>query len=68
MKPGDKIKEINPDCKENGAQGIVQKTIKLRQGKHIAGNKIQFKCNNDGKHWKKGDVLQKTEIQLQKIS
>lgn len=67
LKPGDHVKDINPDCKEHGATGTVQKTIKLKQGKRIAGNKIAFKCTNSGKHWKKGEVLQKTEIQLKKI-
>lgn len=67
LKPGDHIKDINPDCKEHGAEGIVKKIVKLKQGNRIAGNKVEFNCTNSGKHWKPGTVLQKTEIQLKKV-
>lgn len=68
LKPGDKIEDCNADCKHYKSAGKVTavKKIKGKKG-NIVGNKIEYKCSNSGKNWKKGDKLEKTEIQLKKI-
>lgn len=66
LKPGDRIVDNNPECKHHGAAGVVKHVHKIKQGSNVVGNKIEFQCQNQGKHWKKGTVLQKTEIQLKK--
>jgi hypothetical protein len=64
---GDKIKNTNPECKHYKSKGVVTKVSKIKGKKgNIVGNKVQYKATNDGKHWKKGDKLEKTEIQLNK--
>lgn len=66
LQPGDHVVNNNPECKHHGAAGMVKKVHKIKQGKNTVGNKIEFTCNNKGKNWKQGTVLQKTEIQLKK--
>lgn len=68
LRPGDLVVDTNPECKHYGAAGVVKKVHKIKQGKNIVGNKVEFKCKNQGKNWHKGASLQKTEIQLQKTS
>lgn len=69
LKPGDHIIDNNPQCKHHGATGVVKKIHKIKQDKdNVVGNKVEFQCQNQGKHWDKGTTLQKTEIQLKKIS
>ncbi len=67
FKRGDKVTDINPDCKEYKSKGVVTavKKIKGKKG-NIVGNKIEYKCCNNGKTWRKNDKLEKTEIQLKK--
>jgi len=67
LKPGDKIVDNNPECKHYGAKGIVRKVLKIKQPHNVIGNKVEFKCTNNGKNWDKGATLQKTEIQLKKL-
>lgn len=64
---GDKVVDTNPSCKQRGSKGVVTavKKIKGKKG-NIIGNKVCYKCTNDGKSWDKGDNLEKTEIQLKK--
>lgn len=66
---GDKIKNTNPECKHYKSKGVITKVSKIKGKKgNVVGNKIEYKASNDGKHWKKGDKLEKTEIQLNKES
>jgi len=66
---GDKIKNTNPECKHYKSKGVVTKVKKIKGKKgNVVGNKVEYKATNDGKHWKKGDKLEKTEIQLNKES
>lgn len=67
LKPGDKVKDINPGCKDKNAKGTVKKIKKVRDGKRVAGNLIEIEVENNGKHYKKGDKIKKTEIQLRKL-
>ena len=62
---GDKIRNINPYCKHYGSEGIVKE---IRDLPEDMGYAVIYECTNDGSTWKKGDILGKTEIQLQKIS
>ena len=67
VKPGDKVEDCNKDCVQYKSKGIVTKVSKIpgKRG-NVIGNKVEYKCVNDGKSWKKGDKLEKTEIQLKK--
>ena len=67
LKPGDRVKDINPGCKERDAKGVVRSVKKVKDGKRIAGNLIEFEVKNKGKNFKPGDKLKKTEIQLKKL-
>ena len=67
LKPGDDVKDTNKDCKHYKSVGKVTAVKKIRGKKgNIVGNKICYKCTNDGKNWSKGEELEKTEIQLKK--
>jgi hypothetical protein len=67
LKPGDKVKDINPECKEKDAKGIVRSVKKVKDGKRTAGNLIEFEVKNKGKDYRPGDKIKKTEIQLKKL-
>lgn len=66
LKPGDKVENINPDCAHYKSKGKVTKvkTVKGKGGN--AGNKIEYRINNKGKKFHKGEKVEKTEIQLRK--
>ena len=66
LKPGDAIEDINPDCKHYKSKGSVTKVEKIRNKTGTVGNKVRYKCTNDGDAWTKGQSLDKTEIQLKK--
>lgn len=68
LKPGDRVKDINPSCKEYKASGKVKSVKKVKDGKRTAGNLIEFEVDNKGKHFKPGQKLKKTEIQLKKVT
>ena len=61
FKPGDHVKNINPDCKQHGTQGKVTKVsnIKGKNG-NIIGKKVEYRCDCNGKK------LEKTIDQLKK--
>jgi hypothetical protein len=65
LKPGDKVKDINQDCEEYGAEGTVQSVEEIRDGKRVAGNLVKIKANNGNKGT---NTFKKTEIQLKKIN
>jgi hypothetical protein len=62
---GDKVKNVNAECKHYGSEGTVKE---IRDLPEDMGYAVVYECTNDGSTWKKGDMLGKTEIQLQKIS
>jgi hypothetical protein len=68
LKPGDRIEDCNPDCKHYKSEGEVTAVKQIKgKGRNIVGNKVEYRCDNSGTNWKKGDRLEKTEIQLKKI-
>ena len=67
LKRGDKVQDINPSCKDRNAKGKVKKINKIKDGKRIAGNIVEIEVENNGKNFKKGDKIKKTEIQLHKL-
>jgi len=54
FKPGDEVKNVNPDCKQYRTQGTVTKIsdIKGKKG-NIVGQKVEYKCDCDGKKYEK---------------
>ena len=67
LKPGDKISNCNPECKHYKSKGVVKKVKKIKGKKgNVIGNKISYRCTNNGSTFNKGDELEKTEIQLKK--
>jgi hypothetical protein len=64
FKVGDRVKNINAQCKHYGSEGIVKEIRKLPED---MGYAVIYEATNDGATWKKGDTLGKTEIQLEKI-
>jgi hypothetical protein len=64
FKVGDKVKNVNAECKHYGSEGIVKE---IRDLPEDMGYAVVYECTNDGANWKKGDMLGKTEIQLKKI-
>jgi len=65
FKVGDKVKNVNAECKHYGSEGIVKE---IRDLPEDMGYAVVYECTNDGSTWKKGDILGKTEIQLVKAS
>jgi hypothetical protein len=64
FKVGDKVKNINAQCKHYGSEGVVKE---IRELPEDMGYAVIYEATNDGTTWKKGDMLGKTEIQLEKI-
>jgi hypothetical protein len=64
LKPGDRVKNINSNCKHFGSEGIVES---LEELPGYMGNVVLYRTTNTGETWKNGEILKKTEIQLQKI-
>jgi hypothetical protein len=64
FKVGDKVKNINAQCKHYGSEGVVKEVRELPED---MGYAVVYEATNDGATWKKGDMLGKTEIQLEKI-
>jgi hypothetical protein len=68
LKVGDKVRDINPACKEYKAKGRVRSIQKVKDGtERKAGNLVEIEIENKGKHYKPGEKIKKTEIQLKKI-
>ena len=65
FKIGDKVRNVNAECKHYGSEGIVKE---IRDLPEDMGYAVMYECTNDGSSWKKGDMLGKTEIQLVKAS
>ena len=64
FKVGDKVKNINAQCKHYGSEGVVKE---IRELSEDMGYAVIYQATNDGATWKKGDMIGKTEIQLEKI-
>lgn len=64
VKSGDKVKNINTSCVHFGSEGIVENTEKLPDE---MGYIVSYRTTNSGKTWTAGDLLKKTEDQLQNI-
>ena len=58
---GDKIVNINQNCKHTGSEGIVLSVEELPGDQ---GKTVEYECTNDGPTWDIGDVLVKTMDQL----
>ena len=56
---GDIVKDINPDGPHHGAEGEVTK---------VGKGTITFIVTNNGKNYKEGDELEKTEDQMVKLT
>jgi hypothetical protein len=74
LKPGDKIKNTNPDCEHYGSEGEVESIEKLPEkesdkvkNKHnTPGRVVKYRVTNDGDEYEPGDKLTKTGDQLVK--
>lgn len=65
--PGDFICNTNPECKHFKSKGIVLKVKPMEDETGVVGNLVRYIVLNDGPTYKKGDCLDKTEIQLDKL-
>jgi hypothetical protein len=68
LRPGDLCLNTNKECDHYGSKGKVLKVFKLKEPDNTIGKFVRYKVLNDGPTYKKGDVLDKTEIQLKKIN
>jgi len=68
LKPGDRCKNINPDCEHFGSEGIVVKVFDINQndGENRIGKAVEYKVSNNGSSFKQGETLTKTLDQLKK--
>jgi len=64
FKVGDKVRNINANCKHYGSEGTVKEIRTLPED---MGYAVVYECTNNGPMWKMGDMLGKTEVQLKKI-
>jgi|688.fasta_scaffold04147_29 hypothetical protein len=62
LNPGDRVKNINTSCTHYGSEGIVENLEPLPDN---MGNVVVYKTTNNGPNWKEGDILKKTEVQLE---
>lgn len=62
---GDKVKNVNSACIHFGSEGIVEDIKTLPEE---IGYVVSYKTTNNGQTWSIGEVLQKTEDQLEKVS
>ena len=67
LKPGDFCVNTNKDCKHFGSQGVVIKVKPQKNSTGTIGNLIRYMVTNKGKTFKPGTILDKTEIQLDKL-
>jgi hypothetical protein len=75
LKPGDKIKNTNPDCEHAGSEGKIEDIIDLPErgnkqvkSKHnMPGKLVKYRVTNtDGENYETGDTLYKDPSQLDK--
>jgi hypothetical protein len=61
LKTGDKVRNINQACMHYGSEGVVQMVEPIPDE---VGYVISYLTTNDGKSWKPGEMIRKTEDQL----
>jgi len=75
LKPGDKIKNVNPDCEHYGSKGVVKKVEDLPEtdgkdveSKHnMPGKVVEYEVTNKKSgRYKPKDKIKKTGEQLKK--
>lgn len=75
LKPGDRVKNVNPECDHYKSVGTVKHVKKIKQDSDkTVGNIIDYEVENDSDNvpnkngtFHRGEDLEKTEIQLKKI-
>lgn len=78
--PGDKVENVNPDCKHFGSIGTIayvkdvmgkqlwaSEDSKAMEREQVAGCVFGYITENEGKNWMRGDTLEKTPDQLELI-
>ena len=70
LKEGDVCLNINPECTHYKSKGKILKVFDIEQPDkdNTVGKYIRYKVLNNGPTYKKGDILDKTEIQLKKLN
>ena len=61
LKAGDKVRNINQACMHYGSEGVVQMVEPIPDE---VGYVVSYLTTNDGKSWKPGEIIRKTEDQL----
>jgi hypothetical protein len=61
---GDKVRNINTACMHYGSEGVVETVIGLPEDHNWT---VGYQTTNSGKTWDVGQVLTKTDDQLQKL-
>ena len=67
LKPLDFIFNTNPDCDHFKSKGIVMKVKPMKDKTGTIGNLVRYMVVNKGDNYLPGDILDKTEIQLDKL-
>lgn len=60
-KEGDRVVNVNENCKHFGSEGIV---LSVQDIPKDSGRMADYRCTNSGSTWSEGDVLSKTLDQL----
>ena len=70
LKEGDVCLNINPECTHYKSKAKILKVFDIEQPEkdNTVGKYIRYKVLNNGPTYKKGDILDKTEIQLKKLN
>ena len=68
LRPGDICLNNNKECNHFGSKGKVLKVFKIKEPNNTIGKFVRYEVLNDGPTFKKGDILDKTEIQLKKLN
>ncbi len=64
VKAGDKVRNINTACMHYGSEGVVESVVGLPEDHNWS---VAYKTTNAGKTWTMGQVLTKTDDQLEKL-
>jgi len=70
FKIGDRVKNCNPECEHYGSTGVVIELLDLKDPDYpdnIVGKAVKYRCDCCGNNWRKGECLEKTAEQLEKI-
>ena len=67
LKPLDFIFNTNPDCDHYKSKGVVMKVKPMKDKTGTIGNLVRYVVVNKGDNYSPGDILDKTEIQLDKL-